>query len=209
MAGNDAGANGCTLPVRLTSDGIAVLCAGKGFTNRNGEYMAVEDLTFSELRTFYNKVITFGQALELGRACAAKLCVMASDMQAVLSARVALKYSEYLENAYFAGLSIQEATKLSMRYPDLNLMMDFDRVPVSAESLVRKVREAGLFGLRAEPALLTAEICHAALNNGLFVASTESTDPEELRNMMERGVNFIETERPDLAYELLPKPDLD
>ena len=209
MAGNEAGARGCTLPLRLTKDGIAVLCAGDGFVNRKGEYKAARDLTFEELRTHFNKLISFGQALELAKACAAKLCIDLPDARTALSIRVTLKYSEYLDNAYFCGLQLQEAADLAARYPDMHVMADFDCAPTSVEGLVRAARDAGLFGLRAAPALLTDELCRAALRSGLFLASTETTDIDELRAMIDRGVNFIETERPDLAYSLMPQPDFD
>lgn len=209
MAGNEAGARGCTLPIRLTKDGIAVLCAGEGFTNREGAYKAARELDFDALRAHYNKVVTFGQALELAKACAAKLCIELPDMRTALSIRVTLKYSEYLDNAYFCGLRLQEAAGLAARYPDMHIMADFDAAPDSEEALVRAARDAGLFGLRAAPALLTEALCASALLSGLFLASTESTDLGELRAMIDRGVNFIETERPDLAYGLMPQPDFD
>ena len=209
MAGNEAGARGCTIPVRLTQDGIAVICAGDGFLNRRGQYRAVDSLPFAEMRSFFNKIVTFGQALELAKACAAKLCIVMPDARTALSIRVTLKYSEYLDNAYFCGLSLQDAADLAARYPDMHIMVDIDSVPTTEEMLVRVVRDAGLFGLRAEPRLLTASLCEAALHAGLFLASTESTDIDELRAMIDQGVNFIETERPDLAYGLMPQPDFD
>ena len=75
-------------------------------------------------------------------------------------------------------------------------------------ALVRAAQETGLFGLRGAPAHLTPELCEEALRCGLFLASTDSTDTEELSRMLALGVNFIETERPDLAFSLLPQaPD--
>ncbi len=206
MAGNEAGARGCTIPVRLTQDGIAVVCAGEGFYDRKGEFRAAHTQSFAALRAFFNKIVTFGQALELAKACAAKLCVVLPDVHTALSIRVTLKYSEYLDNAYFCGLSLQDAADLAARYPDMHIMADLDSLPIEAERLVRAVRDAGLFGLRGDPALLTPALCTAALHAGLFLASTESTEVDALRAMFDRGVNFIETERPDLAYGLMPMP---
>ena len=91
--------------------------------------------------------------------------------------------------------------------PDVEFVEQTERLGTG--HAVRVVRDAGLFGLRAEPRLLTSSLCEAALHAGLFLASTESTDIDELRAMIDRGVNFIETERPDLAYGLMPQPDFD
>ncbi len=302
MAGNERSANGCTLPLDMTRDGIAVLCSHGGFCDTDGTFHAVGEAEYIELRRFFPKIVAVGQAIELAKSCAAKICIdlknpavctfhavgeaeyielrrffpkivavgqaieLAKSCAAKIcidlknpavcpQVKIALSHADYLDNAYFGGLDLpaaaaaarknpalhmmgdlpgtpadvtaliratQEAldnayfggldlpaaAAAARKNPALHMMGDLPGTPADVTALIRATQEAGLFGLRAAPAVLTAELCEEALRCGLFLASTETTDTEELARMLEFGVNFIETERPDLAQSLLPSmPD--
>ena len=116
---------------------------------------------------------------------------------------MSLKYSEYVDNAYFCGLSLYDAGRLAARYPDLQIMADIQSAPEDPIAFVREVQNLRLFGVRGTPDALNEPLCNEALRCGLFLASTDSSDPDELRRMLSYGVNFIETSRPDLAAPLL------
>lgn len=208
MAGNERGANGCTLPLDMTRDGIAVLCSHGGFRDTEGTFHAAGEAEYIELRRFFPKIVAVGQAIELAKSCAAKICIDLKNPAVCPQVKIALSHADYLDNAYFGGLDLPAAAAAARKNPALHMMGDLPSTPADVTALIRATQEAGLFGLRAAPAVLTAELCEEALRCGLFLASTETTDTEELARMLEFGVNFIETERPDLAQSLLPSmPD--
>lgn len=206
MAGNAAGARGCLLPLDATSDGITLVCAEGYYCTRAGEQLRAADHDYLTLRAAYPKIVTLGQALELAKSCAAKLGLELRHPAAAAQARVSLKYSEYVENAYFCGLDLSAAMELAGRYPDLQVMADLTAPPDDPFVLVRQCQEAGVFGLRGAAAVLSEELCAEALRCGLFLASTDTCDEQVLADLLLRGVNFIETRRPDLADALLPQP---
>ena len=206
MAGNAAGARGCLLPVDSTSDGITLVCDEGFYPSRDGEQLKTCEHDYMTLRAAFPRIVSFGQALELAKSCAAKVGVELRHPAAAAQARVSRKYSEYVENAYFCGLGLNDSMELAARYPDLQVLAGLDKAPDDPVVLVRQCQEAGLFGLRAAPALLSPELCEEALRCGLFLASTATQDTDTLSDLLARGVNFIETLRPDLAYALLPQP---
>ena len=189
MAGTAAGARGCVLPVDTTKDGITLVCA-EGCYHSAQATLTTCDHTFEDLRRAYPKIVSFGQALELAKAAGGGLGIELHHHQAAAQVRVSLK-------------SLYDAGRLAARYPDLQIMADIQSAPEDPIAFVREVQNLRLFGVRGTPDALTEPLCNEALRCGLFLASTDSSDPDELRRMLSYGVNFIETSRPDLAAPLL------
>lgn len=207
MAGNEAGANGCAVELDMTEDGIVLLCSKGGFRGKDGSFLAANSADFLTVRQFYPRVVTIGQAIELAKSCAAKLCVQVKHAAICPQIKIALRQSDYLDNAYVCGLELPEAAKVARQHPTLHVMGDLPGHPSSVSALIRAAQDTGLFGLRAAPEVLTEALCREAHRSGLFLAATETTDAAELTRLLSLGVNFIETERPDLAYSLLPQAD--
>lgn len=208
MAGTAAGARGCVLPVDTTKDGITLVCAAGCYRSaQTGESLTACDHSFEDLRRAFPKIVSFGQALELAKAAGGGLAIELHHHQAAAQVRVSLKYSEYVDYAYFCGLSLFDAGRLAARYPDLQVMVDLDTAPEDPIAFVREAQNLRLFGLRGAPDVLTEPLCNEALRCGLFLASTDSSDPDDLRRMLSYGVNFIETSRPDLAAPLLAQSE--
>lgn len=203
MTGNEAGANGCCISVDLTADGIAVLCTNGGFTVE-GEFLALKEHTYLELRNAVPKIVTIGQAIELAKCCSAKVAITLKNTAACPAVKIALSTADMLDNAYITGLGMIEAARLAGLYPALHIVGDLPEGQPSLTSIVRAARETGLFGLRAQPRDLSPELVQECRRSGLFTASHESSDLDELERLLGLGVNFIETERPDLAYILTP-----
>lgn len=208
MAGMAAGARGCVLPVDTTKDGITLVCADGCYrVPGTAQALTACDCTFTALREAYPKIVSFGQALELAKAAGGKLAIELHHHQAAPQVRVSLKYSEYADSAYFCGLPLADAGQLAARYPDLQVMADIDKAPDDPAAFVREVQDLRLFGVRGTPDALTEALCTEALRCGLFLAVTDTTDPDVLRRMLSYGVNFVETSRPDLAAPLLVPPE--
>lgn len=207
MAGNEAGANGCAVQLDMTADGIVLLCAKGGFRDKDGSFLAVGEADFLTVRRFYPRVVTIGQAIELAKSCAAKLCIQIKSASICPQIKVALRQADYLDNTYLCGLELPEAAKAARQHPTLHIMGDLPGHPSSVPTLVRAAQETSLFGLRAAPQVLTEALCREAHRSGLFLAASETTDEAELSRLISLGVNFVETERPDLAYALLPQSD--
>lgn len=202
MAGNESGANGCTLSLDLTEDNIAVLCTHGGFRDAAGAFHPVRESAFADLRLLVPKLVTVGQAISLAKSCAAKICIQVKDPTICPQVKIALAHADYLDNAYFGGLSLTDAAKAAGRNPALRIMGDLPSAPEDVFALIRAAQDTGLFGLRAAPSLLTDELCAEALRCGLFLACTDCTEAEDIQRMLALGVNFIESARPDLVFSL-------
>ena len=205
MAGHENGANGCILPLDMTKDGIAVLCTHGGFRSADGVFHAVGEADYVELRRCFPKIVAVGQAVELAKSCAAKICVDLKNPHVCPQVKIALSHADYLDNAYFGGLNVADAAQTARKHPALHIMGDLPGQPADPIALVRAAQENGLFGLRGPAEYLSPALCQEALRCGLFLASTETTDGEKLERMFAQGVNFIETARPDLARVLQPQ----
>lgn len=214
MAGAVAGARGCVLPVDTSSDGITLVCdQGCYRVPMTGEILPVHENTFEVLRAAYPKIVSFGQALELVKSSGGRLGIELHHPQTAAQVRVSLKYSDYLENAYFCGLSLADAAALAARYPDLQVMADLTEPPENPAAFVRQIQDLRLFGLRAKIDVLTETLCTEALRCGLFLAAVDVDEAGALHEMMVRGVNFLETHRPDHAsclpvVPVAPEPEV-
>ena len=209
MAGNEAGAGGCAIELDLTSDGIAVLCGRGGYPLADGSRLSLSEATFEEARGAFQKIVTIGQAIELAKSCASKLCIHLRNAGLCAQVQLALAHADYTDFAYFVDLTLSEAAKLAHRFPALHFMADVLEAPTNEGALIRSAQDAHLFGLRVAPAVLTASLCEEAHRVGLYIACTECHDEAMLQRLLELGVNFIETLRPDIAFALLPQPDAD
>lgn len=207
MAGNDAGANGCAIELDMTADGIAVLCGRGSYRLADGTNVSLSECTFEEARGAFQKIITIGQAIELAKSCASKLCIHVRNPGLCAQVQLALVHADYADFAYFVDLNMEQAAKLARRFPTLNFMADVGKAPADEVALIRAAQDAGLFGLRAAPDLLTRSLSEEAHRVGLFLACTECHDTETLQRLIELDVNFIETLRPDIAFGLLPQPE--
>ena len=214
MAGIAAGARGCVLPVSTSKDGITLVCAtGSYRAAQTGETLTACDHDFASLRAAYPKIVSFGQALECVKAAGGGLGVELHHHQAAAQVRVSLKYSEYLDKAYFCGLPMEEAGRLAARYPDIQVMADLDETPEDSVAFVRSAQNLRLFGLRGAPGVLSEALCNEALRCGLFLAAVDVDEAGALHEMMVRGVNFLETHRPDRAsclpvVPIAPEPEV-
>ena len=78
------------------------------------------------------------------------------------------------------------------------------RVLSNPSYLTNAAQTTGLFGLRAEPKDLSERLVSACRQAGLFTMSRCTDDPNTLAELIRKGVNFIETHRPDITAALLP-----
>lgn len=203
MAGHAAGACGCVLPVDVSLDGITLVYASGCHCTAAGVPLTASDHTFADLRISFPKIVSFGQALEMAKAWNAKLAIELHHPLAAAQARISLKYSDYLRDAYFCGLPFPAACALAIQYPDIQVMADLSDVPEDPIAFAREAQNRGLFGLRGPAWTLSEPLCTEALRCGLFLAVADPNDVEALRCMIARGVNFIETPRPDRTLSLL------
>ncbi|MEF2743292.1 MAG: hypothetical protein U0N17_09375, partial [Agathobaculum butyriciproducens] len=87
---------------------------------------------------------------------------------------------------------------------DLHIMGELPNLPSEIDALVNAAQTTGLFGLRAEPKDLSERLVLACRQAGLFTMSRCTDDPNTLAELIRKGVNFIETRRPDITAALLP-----
>lgn len=209
IAGSEAGATGCAVPLDMTADGIAVLCSNGGFTLPDDSFVALAENSYEEVRKAHLKVVTIGQIIELAKSVAGKLCINLKNTMLCAQTKLALTHADYLEETYFVGVGMHEACRIAKAQPALHVMADVvDSSSVINESaLVRSAQEGGLCGLRVSPNLLTPTLVSEAHHVGLVIATTETAEKDVLKRLIDMQVNFIETSRPDIAYELMPKSE--
>ncbi len=204
MAGSEEGAKGCCLSVDMTADGIAVLSSDGYCIANDGSQMSISDYTYSELHQAAPQLVPAGQAIELARTCNAKIAIMVHNQTLLPQLRITLRHSEWLDNTIFVGLGLVEAARIAVANPELHIMGELPAVPDNIDALVRAAQTTGLFGLRAAPSDLTPSLITACRRAGLFTMSLQANDEATLGTLIARGVNFIETTRPDVTSMLLP-----
>lgn len=211
MDGNAAGATGCVIDLDMTTDGLAVLSRSHGFRRHDGSFVSLDEGTYDEIRHEFGKVITVGQAIELAKSCAAKLCINLVDMRAAFPAKLALMHADYMDSSYFIGMNLEQAVNLHRVQPALNLMPTLLKpIPeYEMEEFVGKLKDAGMYGLHAAPELLTRSMVEVAHRVGLFISSAPTSDDDRLAELIDWQVNFILTDRPDLAAAHMPVPEIE
>ena len=205
LAGSEEGAKGCCLSVDMTADGIAVLCSDGYCTAQDGTQMSISDYSYTELHQACPQLVPAGQAIELAKTCHAKIAITVHNQTLLPQLRMTLRHAEYLDEAIFVGLGLVEAARLAVANPELHIMGELPALPDNIGALVNAAQTTGLFGLRASPNDLTAPLLAACKRAGLFTMSLPTENMEQLARMIQSGVNFIETERPDMAAMLLPE----
>ena len=144
------------------------------------------------------------QAIELARTCQGKIAITVHDQTMLRQLRMTLRYADCLDDTIIIGLGLVEAARVASANPDLHIMGELPNLPSEIDALVNAAQTTGLFGLRAEPKDLSERLVSACRQAGLFTMSRCTDDPNTLAELIRKGVNFIETRRPDITAALLP-----
>lgn len=144
------------------------------------------------------------QAIELARTCQGKIAITVHDQTMLRQLRMTLRYADCLDDTIIIGLGLVEAARVASANPDLHIMGELPNLPSEVDALVNAAQTTGLFGLRAEPKDLSERLVSACRQAGLFTMSRCTDDPNTLAELIRKGVNFIETRRPDITAALLP-----
>jgi len=204
IAGNQAGADGCCLSVDMTADGIAVLCSNGYCLSADGVQMNIGAFTYSELHQAAPQLISAEQAIDLARTCQSKIAITVHNQTLLPQLRMTLRHAEYLDNTIFIGLGLVEAARIAAANPDLHIMGELPAIPDNIGELVRATQTTGLFGLRASAKDLTVPLVDKCRRAGLFTMSLPNSQERTLSELIHKGVNFIETDRPDIASLAMP-----
>ena len=205
MAGKTAGATGSQIELALTQDSMGVLCQDGVLTGRDGSRIDVSEYNFEQVRTQHPMVVSLGQAMELAKSMGHLFVVRLRSPRAADILKTTLRYGDYESQSLVYGLAPEELAQVQARHPDLRMLLGVTAPVSQPERFVDQVHQAGLFGLLVRPDHLTEELCQAAHRVGLFVGVLHADGEEEIRQAVEWGVNFILTDRPDLAARHLPQ----
>lgn len=204
LAGNEEGAKGCCLSVDMTADGIAVLSSDGYCVAADGTRMSIADFSYTELHQVAPQLIPAGQAIELARTCQAKIAITVHNQTLLPQLRMTLRHVNYLDDTIFVGLGLVEAARIAVANPDLHIMGELPALPDNVDALVQAAQTTGLFGIRAAAGDLTPRLVNDCRQAGLFTMSLPTNNERTLAGLIHRGVNFIETGRPDITSMLLP-----
>ncbi len=205
LAGNDEGSKGCCLTVDMTADGIAVLSSDGYCISVEGVKMNISDYTYAELHLASPQLIPAGQAIDLAHTLQAKIAITVRNQTLLPQLRMTLRHAEYLDDTIFVGLGLVEAARIAVANPDLHIMGELPALPDNIVALVQAAQTTGLFGIRAAASDLTPKLVTACRTAGLFTMSLPTNDMRTLEKLINIGVNFIETSRPDLTSAILPE----
>ncbi len=207
IAGSEAGATGCLIALDMTADGIGVLCSNGGYILPDGSSIALEENSYEEVRRVHLKVVTIGQVIELAKSMAGKLGIELKNTMLCAQTKLALTHADYVDSTYFVGVPLNEACRLAKIQPHLHIMADITAPVANEGGLVRSAQDGGLFGLRVSPSVLTPTLVEEAHHVGLMIATMATNDETMIQRLIDMHVNFLETNVPDVAYNLLPKPE--
>ena len=158
----------------------------------------------AELHQAAPQLTPVSQAIELARTCQGKIAITVHDQTMLRQLRMTLRYADCLDDTIIIGLGLVEAARVASANPDLHIMGELPNLPSEIDALVNAAQTTGLFGLRAEPKDLSERLVSACRQAGLFTMSRCTDDPNTLAELIRKGVNFIETRRPDITAALLP-----
>lgn len=164
----------------------------------------VRDYSYAELHQAAPQLTPVSQAIELARTCQGKIAITVHDQTMLRQLRMTLRYADCLDDTIIIGLGLVEAARVASANPDLHIMGELPNLPSEVDALVnaaqttRPVRSAG----RAEGFVRAAGF--GVPTGGLFTMSRCTDDPNTLAELIRKGVNFIETRRPDITAALLP-----
>jgi len=204
LAGSDEGAGGCCLTVDMTADGIAVLSSDGMCKSVDGARIPISEYTFAELHIISPQLIPVGQAIDLAHTLKSKIAITVRNQTLLPQLRMTLRHADYLDSTIFVGLGLVEAARIAVANPDLHIMGELPALPDNIVALVRAAQTTGLFGIRASPGDLTPQLISACRQAGLFTMSLPTSNERTLSGLIHTGVNFIETDRPDIAAPMLP-----
>ncbi len=204
LAGNDEGAKGCCFSVAMSADGIAVLSSDGCAAAPDGARLPVSDYSYAELHQAAPQLTPVSQAIELACTCQGKIAITVHDQTMLRQLRMTLRYADCLDDTIIIGLGLVEAARVASANPDLHIMGELPNLPSEIDALINAAQTTGLFGLRAEPKDLSERLVSACRQAGLFTMSRCTDDPNTLAELIRKGVNFIETHRPDITAALLP-----
>lgn len=207
LLGNEEGARGCCVSVALSADGIAVLSSTGCCVGSDGIQRNISDYSYAELHQTSPHLVPVGQAVDLAKSCKSKMALTVRKETLLPQLRLVLRHAEYVDHAIFVGLGMVEAARIAVANPDLHIMGEMPTLPDDIDALVHAAQTTGLFGIRAAAADLTPPLLAACRRVGLFTMSLPTEDEDVLDSLVERGVNFIETPRPDFVTMLVPEAD--
>jgi len=212
VVGNEEGARGCCVSVDLTADGIAVLSETGYCVAADGTQWHISDYSYAELHQAAPQLISVGQALDLAKTCQSKIVLTVRNETILPQLRLVLRHANYFDHAIFVfvGLGLVEAARIAAANPDLHIMGEMPTLPDdidAIDALVRAAQTTGLFGIRTASSNLVPPLIAACRQAGLFTMSLPTDDEAILDSLVERGVNFIETSRPDFVTMLVPESD--
>lgn len=128
-----------------------MLCSRSGFCSADGTFHAVGEADFIELRRFFPKIVAVGQAIELAKSCAAKICVDLKNPAVCPQVKIALSHADYLDNAYFGGLDPAAAAAAVRKNPALHIMGDLPARRATRWRSSGRRRKPGCLACAARP----------------------------------------------------------
>lgn len=153
--------------------------------------------------------VLFEQALQLIRPQEAGLVIDLKEWSGLPVLAELLKRYGMLERSVYVGNVLEEMETLRAEFSGIPCYPNGDPEvlrcadPAELDAYVRRAAQAGAAGLGLFHPAVTAQLADILHAHRLGLSAWTVDDPAEIRRMRACGADFITTNRPDLAAELI------
>ncbi|RKX99967.1 glycerophosphodiester phosphodiesterase, partial [Candidatus Poribacteria bacterium] len=201
----ELGVDAVECDVRLTKDGRLILMHDETVDRTTNGSGRVSELTFEEIRALDagkgEKVPTLEELLDLVKDKVELLLELKGEGTADEAVR-SVEERGMGDQVLFISFSVERLRRVKELKPGYQVAPIFGEPPPPEEAC-RIAQEIGARGVNVNHAYLTEELVEEAHKRGLEVIVWTPNTEEEIGAAIEKGVDAITSDRPDLLLKLL------
>lgn len=203
IASNDIEIHGCKIDVDITGDGIAVLCRDGYFISKDNVKIPVAEHSTDEIKESFKKLVALGQAVDIAKYCGQILAINPKNIKSDAMIKIALKHADYTHMSFLMIENPASALNICKKYTDINVMTYMSEEPKDIREFMFQMKIAGFFGFFADAKNISKNLCIEAKLAGLFIGSTETDNANDMKHLIDSGINFLVTNEPKMALEVM------
>lgn len=203
IASNDIEIHGSKIDIDITSDGIAVLCRDGYFISNDNVRISVADNSTYEIKESFKKLVVLGQAVDMAKSCSQILAINPKNIKADAMIKISLKHADYTHKSFLMIDNPVFALNVCKKYSDINVMTYMSEKPQDIREFMFQMKIAGFFGFFADAKNISKELCIEAKLAGLFIGSSQTDNANDMKHLIDSGINFLITSEPKMALEVM------
>lgn len=203
IASNDTQIHGSKIDIDITGDGIAVLCRDGYFVSNENVKIPVAEHSIYEIKESFKKLVVLGQAVDMAKSCSQILAINPKNIRSDAMIKISLKHADYTHRSFLMIENPATALNVCKKYTDINIMTYMSEMPKDIREFMFQMKIAGFFGFFADAKNISKELCIEAKLAGLFIGSSQTDNVNDMKHLIDSGVNFLITNEPKLALEVM------